>query len=97
LAAKEAGIVLNRLGAGHEENYAGAVRMESKAGKQVGPVHTRYLDARAQSEAARPIGDHRPFVFVAGPDDAPYLLWVIRSDDLPQVVAALAENWGWTA
>lgn len=78
----------------HEEHYGGPVRYENKAGAQVGPIHTRYLAARAQSEQARPIGDTRPFVFSASPDGAAYDLFVIRSDDLEAVVFALAEAWG---
>jgi hypothetical protein len=52
----------------HEEHFGGRLRVEMKAGKQVGPIATRFDDARAQSEAARPIGDHRRFMMVAMPD-----------------------------
>jgi hypothetical protein len=96
-AAKAVGITINRIGAGHEENYGGALRVEVKAGAQVGPIFTRYLNARAQSEQARPIGDNRPFVFLAMPDGTSGGLAVVALEDLEQVVAALAENWGWTA
>lgn len=92
-AAKAVGIVVNRTGAGHEENYGGSLRIEAKSGAQVGPIHTRYLNARAQSEAARPIGDHRPFAFMAMPDGCSYGLLVVRTDELPEVVQALLENW----
>ena len=78
----------------HEEHLGGPVRYENKAGAQVKPILTRYLQARAQSEAARPIGDNRPFVFSASPDGCGYDLFVIRSDDLEAVVFALAEAWG---
>jgi len=78
----------------HEEHYGGPVRYENKAGAQVGPILTRYLAARAQSEAARPIGDNRPFVFSASPDGVSYDLFIVRSDELEAVVFAMAEAWG---
>lgn len=77
----------------HEEGWGGALRIESKAGAQVGPIATRYLAAKAQSEAQRPVGDHRPFVMAASPDRGPALL-VLELDELDQVVAAVAANWG---
>lgn len=77
----------------HEEGWGGALRIESKAGAQVGPILTRYLAAKNQSEASRPVGDHRPFVMAASPDRGPALL-VLELDELEQVVAAVAENWG---
>src|SRR5690349_21239451 len=86
---------LNATGAAtrHEEGWGGALRIESKAGAQVGPIATRYLAAKAQSEASRPVGDNRPFVMAASPDRGPVLL-VLELDELEQVVAAVAENWG---
>jgi hypothetical protein len=77
----------------HEEHWGGALRIEAKAGAQVGPILTRYLAAKNQSEAARPIGDNRPFVMAAMPDRGPGLL-VVEIDELAQIVAALLENWG---
>ena len=79
---------------GHEEQFGGLVRTEVKAGAQVKPILTRYLAAEAQSEAARPFGDHRPFVFMAMPDGVKYGLVVIRSDVLEQAVLALYEQFG---
>ena len=96
-AAKAVGIVVNRVGAGHEENYGGSLRIEAKSGAQVGPIHPRDLAAKSQSEAARSIGDPRPFAFMAMPDGASYGLLVVSTDDLAAVVQALIENWGWTA
>lgn len=52
----------------HEENWGGAFRTEIKAGAQVGPIYTRFRDAKAQSDAAKASGDIRPFVMVAMPD-----------------------------
>lgn len=68
LAARGIGVPRSALSPGHEEFFGGAVRVEIKAGKQVGPIATRYQAAKAQSDAARSVGDHRPFVFVAMPD-----------------------------
>lgn len=52
----------------HEETWGGRFRVEMKAGAQVGPIATRFLQAWAQSEAARAHGDIRPFAMVAMPD-----------------------------
>lgn len=52
----------------HEENWGGRFRTEIKAGAQVGPIHTRFQAAKAQSDAAKSLGDIRPFVMVAMPD-----------------------------
>jgi hypothetical protein len=45
------------------------LRVEIKAGAQVQPIATRFELAEHQSEQQRPLGDVRPFVFVAMPDD----------------------------
>lgn len=82
---------------GHEEHIGGTVRAEVKSGAQVGPLWTRYRLAEAQSEAARPVGDNRPFVFVAMPEGVSYGLVVVRTDRLAETVAALAEQMGLTA
>ncbi len=52
----------------HEELWGGDLRVEVKAGAQIKPLATRFLMAEAQSEAARPVGDHRPFALIAMPD-----------------------------
>lgn len=77
---------------GNEESWTAAVRVEVKSGKQVQPIATRYLEARAQSDAARARGDFRPFVYVAAPDGSQPLA-VIRTDELEAVVSALIEEW----
>jgi hypothetical protein len=48
--------------------WAGDVRVEVKAGAQIKPVYTAFVRCQEQSEAARPVGDHRPFMLVAMPD-----------------------------
>lgn len=78
----------------HEEHLRGPVLTESKAGAQVGPIWTRYRDARAQAEASRAIGDSRPFVFLAHPDGTSEFLIVVSSRDWKNVVAAYAEGGG---
>lgn len=77
----------------HEEGWGGALRIEVKAGAQAGPVLTKYLASKAQSEAARAVGDTRPFIAAFAPERGPRL-YVIEEDELAQVMAALAENWG---
>jgi hypothetical protein len=53
----------------HEEHWGGHLRMEVKAGAQVQPIATRFHAAEKQSAQAKAIGDIRPFVMVAMPDD----------------------------
>ena len=52
----------------HEENWGGYFRTEVKAGLQVGPIATRFQTAKTQSDAAKALGDIRPFIMVAMPD-----------------------------
>ena len=72
----------------HEEHLRGPVLTESKAGKQVQPVWTRFQSARAQAEASRAVGDHRPFVFLAHPDDTSEFVICVSSRDWENVLAA---------
>jgi hypothetical protein len=63
----------------HEELWGGDVRVEIKAGAQIKPVLTAFLRCEMQSEAARPVGDHRPFMLVAMPDgmkDGLVVMWL---------------------
>lgn len=71
----------------------GMVRIEVKAGAQVGPIDTRFRLAEAQSEAQRPIGDHRPFAMIAMPKDTKDGLVIVRLSKIHEFVAALAEQW----
>lgn len=93
-AARAVGIPRTNLAPGHEEHFGGQLRIEVKSGKQVGPIDTRYRLARAQSEIARPIGDNRPFGFLAMPDGMKDGYLIIRTDELEQVLLALADNFG---
>lgn len=88
------GVPVGTLSPGHEEHALGTVRLEVKSGKQAGPVATAYLKAEAQSEEARPFGDHRPFVACFEPLGWSDGLVVIRRSRLAETVAALAEQLG---
>lgn len=94
-AARAIGVPKTAIAPGDEENFQGAVRVEVKSGAQVGPIITRYRLAEAQSEASRPIGDTRPFVFIAMPasEKDPGLL-VVRLDRLDDACLALLRNRG---
>lgn len=78
----------------HEELVGGLVRWEAKAGAQVRPMWTAYTKAEAQSERARPIGDNRPFVFTAAPDDSSDQLISFRMSKVVDTVTALAQQLG---
>jgi len=66
------------------------VRYENKAGRMAGPVATAYLHAEAQSEAAKAVGDLRPFVATFSPDNWGDGLIVIRLSRLRAVLEAFA-------
>lgn len=97
---KKAAVVLgipnqNSIHPGHEEQWAGSLRVEVKSGKgDTGPAFTAFLRCETQSEASRPIGDHRPFAAVLMPADTNDGLLICRLSSLHEVVAAVAENWG---
>jgi hypothetical protein len=88
------GIPRSSLRPGHEELLGGTVRVEVKSGAQVSPVLTRYLAAESQSESQRPIGDHRPFAFLAMPEDTSDGLVVVRLSAVHEFAAALVEMAG---
>ena len=74
---------------GNEENWRMRVRAEVKSGKQVESLTARFLAAEAQAEAARPIGDTRPFVFVAAPDGTSDKLIAFRLSQVDEILNAL--------
>lgn len=80
----------------HEENWAGAVLTEMKAGTKGGAnkVWTAYQNARNQSDAARPVGATQPFVAGFCPDGTKHVVYAIRDDDIEAVVVGLAQMWG---
>jgi len=75
----------------NEELWRLSIRVEAKSGAQVKPIATRYIAARAQSDAAHATGDPRPFVFVAVPDGWPAgkFLLTVHSDDLDALGLAI--------
>lgn len=91
-ARKALGIPGLSLGVDEEELWRGPIRVEVKAGhNDTMPIDTRYRKMRAQSEAARPVGDNRPFAAVAMPPGVSYGIVMIRTDELEAVVGAIAE------
>ncbi len=86
------GIPRSSLHPGHEEFLPGALRVEIKAGAQVGPAWTKFLLCEAQANAARAHGDNRPFVAVACADGTKDMLLMHRMSELDAFVEALIEN-----
>ena len=79
----------------HEENWGGLVLCEIKAGAQVGPIATRFYAAKAQSDAAKALGDIRPFVMVAMPDgtsEGICLMTLTEFSELLALVSATMEG-----
>lgn len=74
-----------------EENWRLPVRVEVKSGAQCGPVWTKYAMTEAQSEAAKPSGDPRPFVAVFMGTRTSDGLFVCRLSQLGRVVEALVD------
>jgi hypothetical protein len=73
----------------HEENWGGAFRCEIKAGAQVGPIWTRFRDAKAQSDTAKSLGDNRPFVMVAMPDGTTEGVVLMTLTEFTEVVSLI--------
>jgi len=73
----------------HEENWGGALRTEIKSGLQVGPIATRFQAAKAQSDAAKALGDIRPFVMVAMPDGTTDGIVLMSLSEFSELVALL--------
>jgi len=75
---------------GNEEQWFHLpVRVEVKAGKQVGAVWTAYAKQETQSDQAKPFGDAREFVGCSAPDDMSDFLLTIRASRFEQVANAL--------
>lgn len=73
-----------------EEWWRGVARVEVKSGKQVEPLVKRFLAAEAQAGASKAIGDSRPFVFAAVPDDfGGDAIWAVRRSDLMALLDAI--------
>lgn len=87
------GVPRSSIHPGHEEFLGGAVRIEVKAGGQILPAYTAFVKCEAQSEASRPIGDHRPFVAVFMPDGTKDGIACVRLSQLDEFVSGYTENW----
>ena len=74
----------------HEENWGGIFRTEIKAGAQVGPIYTRFRDAKSQSDAAKALGDVRPFVMVAMPDGTSEGIVLMTRTEFAEIVSLLS-------
>lgn len=87
--ARALGLVTSKFAPSDEENLGGHLRFEHKSGAHdAGPIRTRYEACRAQSDAARSIGDVRPFVAGFTPPGSRLMYVVVRSDDLEAFVLA---------
>lgn len=76
----------------HEENWSGRFLCEIKAGAQVGPIATRFQAAKAQSLAAKAVGDIRPFVMVAMPDGTSKGIVLMDLEEFSQIVLLLEQT-----
>ena len=96
LARKALNIPSNRFhGAdAHEENWRGHLRVEVKAGKQVGPIATRFYKAKQQSDANNDIigAKSKPFAMVAMPDESVNGLFICELDKIFEVATAILQN-----
>ena len=82
-------------GSRHEEHWGGFFRVESKAGAQVGPIATRFYDAKNQSDASKALGDIRPFAMIAMPDgksDGIVLMTLNEFAELIVLIQTVQEN-----
>lgn len=92
-ARKKLGIVASGgVNSRHEEHWGGALRIEVKSGAQIQPIATRFLAAEAQSNAAKSMGDIRPFVMIAMPDEMSDGIVLIRLEEFAQMWAIFSEN-----
>jgi hypothetical protein len=76
----------------HEEAWSGSVRTEVKAGLQVGPIATRFHAAKAQSDAAKALGDIRPFVMVAMPEGTSKGIILMDLDEFSELLMLAQEG-----
>lgn len=78
----------------HEENWGGALRVEIKAGAQVKTIATKFNLAKAQSDAAKALGDIRPFAMVAMPDGSSEGIVLMTLSEFSDIVSLLMEKGG---
>jgi hypothetical protein len=77
------------VGSRHEEHLGGALRIEAKAGAQVGPIATRFFAARSQSNAAKALGDVRPFAMIAMPDGTSEGIVLMSLEEFSQLMSLI--------
>ena len=89
-ARKKLGLAATgNAGTRHEELWGGMFRVEVKAGAQVGPIWTRFRDARNQSQASKALGDIRPFCFLAMPDGTSEGIVLMGLDEFAELLSLL--------
>lgn len=89
-ARKKLGLTATgKAGSRHEEHWGGMFRAEIKAGAQVGPIATRFQAAKAQSDASKALGDVRPFVMVAMPDETSHGIVLMTLEEFAELVAII--------
>jgi hypothetical protein len=55
----------------------------------VGPIATRFLAARSQSEASKALGDIRPFAMIAMPDGSSDGIVLMGLDEFAELLSLL--------
>jgi len=89
-ARKKLGLsATGNAGTRHEEHWGGLFRVEVKAGAQVGPIATRFANAKAQSEASKSLGDIRPFLMIAMPDGMSDGIVLMTLEEFAELVSLL--------
>ena len=90
-ARKKLGLAATgNAGTRHEEHWGGLFRVEVKAGSQVGPIATRFLAARSQSEASKSLGDVRPFAMIAMPDGSSDGIVLMSLEEFAEVLSLIS-------
>ena len=90
IARKKLGLVSTGFSnSSNEEDWRGVFRVEVKAGAQVGPIATRFNQARLQSLAAKSLGDLRPFCMLAMPDGTSDGIVLMSLNEFAELVAVL--------
>lgn len=91
IARKKLGLsATGNAGTRHEEHWGGMFRVEVKAGAQVGPIATRFNQARLQSQASKALGDIRPFAMIAMPDGSGDGIVLMTLEEFAQLVSLIS-------
>jgi hypothetical protein len=91
-ARKKLGLsATGNAGTRHEEDVGRLdFRVEVKSGAQVGPIATRFNQARLQSEASKSLGDIRPFAMIAMPDGSSDGIVLMTLDEFAELVSLIS-------